>query len=478
MQYECQDCKESFRVKGESDRTDLQCPKCGGRLWPITDTPPLPNRPPARLALFTRDAIPWVVGLAGAVVGVVILLLMFGRLGPKADVASTLAQNLRQTATVQHKGDAQPQEQPPPKQADTSPHEQPTQAAETPPRAPAKSIDVNATDEDGRTGFAVSPRDIAKQVSPSVVLLVMEDANGQPLAMGSGFVVQEGVVATNQHVIEAAAGGYAKLAGQNTKYNVRGVVASDPARDLVLLAVDGLKAAPLNIGDSAQVAVGDQVYAIGNPQGLEGTFSAGIVSGVRKVGKDSLLQITAPISPGSSGGPVTNNKGEVIGVAVATFKEGQNLNFAIPSQYLLQLIPTIKASVALSEPDKTQKGKKKESIVDEMGERSTEGVTASHFRWTTHLLSSGLFSLSLRNDLREPVRDISCLVIFWGEDDQPIETVVVRFKETVLPGLAKRVAGSVHDSVQELTTPKGRPAPTTKVEFRILHFVIEDREGP
>ena len=81
------------------------------------------------------------------------------------------------------------------------------------------------------------------------------------------------------------------------------LVATDAARDIVLLSVEGLKAPLLTIGDSKHVAVGDEVYAVGNPRGLEGTFSAGIISSIRAVGDDSLLQITAPISPGSSGGP-------------------------------------------------------------------------------------------------------------------------------------------------------------------------------
>lgn len=120
--------------------------------------------------------------------------------------------------------------------------------------------------------LADTPRDIAKRVSPSVVLLVMEDTNGQPLGMGSGFVVCDGIVATNMHVIEGAARGYAKLVDDKTKHDIRGIVASDAARDLVLLSVDGLKADALGVGDSKAVAVGDAVYAVGNPRGLEGTF--------------------------------------------------------------------------------------------------------------------------------------------------------------------------------------------------------------
>ena len=321
--------------------------------------------------------------------------------------------------------------------------------------------------------LADSPSEIAKRISPSVVLLVMEDSNGQPLAMGSGFVIREGVVATNMHVVEGAARGYAKLVDQKTKYDVAGVVASDPARDLVLLAVAEVKAPALTIGDSTQVAVGDSVYAIGNPRGLEGTFSAGIVSSVRKVGEDSLLQVTAPISPGSSGGPVVNGKGEVIGVAVATFKGGQNLNFAIPSQYLSALIPSIKAPVALPEATKAAKGKKEKSILDDTGGRSTEGVTAAQFLWDC-ATQIGYFSFSLRNELREPVQNVACIVVFYGNDGGVIEAVPVMVRDPILPGLAKRVKANVDGSVQKLTTPYRGESPKTKLEFRILYFDIAD----
>lgn len=181
---------------------------------------------------------------------------------------------------------------------------------------------------------AQTAQEIAKKAFGSTVLLVMEDANGQPLSLGSGFIVRDGQIASNRHVIEGAARGYAKQVGQKTKHDIEGIVAVDPERDLVVLKISGAGAIALTLGSSDAVQVGESVYAVGNPQGLEGTFSQGIVSSIREVGTDKLLQITAPISPGSSGGPVLNSKGEVIGVSVATFRGGQNLNFAIPSVYL------------------------------------------------------------------------------------------------------------------------------------------------
>lgn len=192
------------------------------------------------------------------------------------------------------------------------------------------------------TAHAQIGRQIAQNSFPSVVLLVMQDANRHTTSFGSGFFVRDGIVATNLHVVEGAAGGYVKLVGQSRKYDILGIVSADRAQDLVLLAVPGTAAPSLPLGDSRQVAVGDEIFVVGNPQGLEGTFSQGIVSGVRQISSQTLMQITAPMSPGSSGGPVLNMQGKVIGVAMATFKGGQNLNFAVPTSYLSTLLSNMK----------------------------------------------------------------------------------------------------------------------------------------
>jgi S1-C subfamily serine protease len=186
--------------------------------------------------------------------------------------------------------------------------------------------------------YGQTAQQIAKKAFPSVVLLVIEDTNGQPVSLGSGFFVREGEIASNLHVVEGASRGYAKVVGQTTKYDIEGITGIDPDRDLVLLKSSATRTMSMSLGNSDVLEIGEPVYVVGNPQGLEGTFSQGIVSSIRQVGSDKLLQITAPISPGSSGGPVLNSKGEVIGVSVATFRGGQNLNFAIPSNYVKALL--------------------------------------------------------------------------------------------------------------------------------------------
>jgi S1-C subfamily serine protease len=185
---------------------------------------------------------------------------------------------------------------------------------------------------------AQTPQDLARQTLPSVVMIVMEDALGARIGQGSGFFVAADVVVTNFHVIKGAPRGHVALTGVPGKYQIAGVVSVDQPHDLAALKIAGVKGAPLRLGDTAPVVIGDEVYALGNPRGLEGTFSQGIVSAVREVESTAVVQITVPVSPGSSGGPLINRKGEVIGVVTSGVRDGQNLNFAVRAAYLPPLL--------------------------------------------------------------------------------------------------------------------------------------------
>lgn len=185
---------------------------------------------------------------------------------------------------------------------------------------------------------AMTAREIARKTFPSVVVLVAEDENGQAVSKGSGFFVRGDVIATNHHVIESVSRLHAKIIEQESSYEIKAIEGVDKENDLALLKIESTGTRPLLLGDSNRVAVGDVVYVAGNPVGLEGTFSQGIVSGIRQITGKHYIQITAPISRGSSGSPVLNNRGEVIGVAVGIIEDGQNLNFAIPVSYLASLM--------------------------------------------------------------------------------------------------------------------------------------------
>jgi S1-C subfamily serine protease len=181
-----------------------------------------------------------------------------------------------------------------------------------------------------------SAKTVFKNASPSVYIVVNVDGNGQAAAFGSGFAVGKHLIATNYHVIRGAARARVFKPGSHEEIQVSGVKGVDTKRDLVLLQTSA-EMKPLPLSES-KAEVGDTVYAIGNPRGLEATLSSGIVSGLRESDDPKLYQITAPISHGSSGGPVLLGDGTVIGIAKASLESGQNLNFAIEAGHLRHLI--------------------------------------------------------------------------------------------------------------------------------------------
>jgi serine protease Do len=184
---------------------------------------------------------------------------------------------------------------------------------------------------------AVDWSSLVEKVMPAVVTIVSTDA--KDIVQGSGFIISsDGKIVTNFHVV---AGKPTILARRSdgSFLVIKGVLASDKANDLAILQAEGRNLPFVPLGDSDGVKVGEAVCVIGSPMLLEGTVSAGIISAVRELrGDRKLLQITAPISEGSSGSPVFNRKGEVIGVASFTLSEGQNLNFAVPSNAVKTLL--------------------------------------------------------------------------------------------------------------------------------------------
>jgi Trypsin-like peptidase domain len=173
---------------------------------------------------------------------------------------------------------------------------------------------------------------IARAANGAIVSIIMSNKDGQAVAQGSGFLIsKDGRVVTNYHVIESGSSAIVKLP-DGAFFAVDGVLASDKARDVAIIQAHGENFKALILGNSDRVQVGEEVVAIGNPLSLESTVSNGIVSGIRTVeGKGGkFLQITTPISPGSSGGPLFNMVGEVVGITTLYLEGGENLNFAIP----------------------------------------------------------------------------------------------------------------------------------------------------
>ena len=181
-------------------------------------------------------------------------------------------------------------------------------------------------------------------VEHAVVAIFSYDSSGQVIGFGSGFFVHTGHVATNWHVVKH--GDRTEVVSNSGESSSVRVVTYYPDIDFALLelAEPATSARYLRM-HPGRPALGSRVYAIGGPLGLMFSVSEGIVSSIsREIAGQSFLQFTSPVSPGSSGGPVVNRDGEVIGVVTWQLSQGQNLNFAIPASQLAPLLidmPTV-----------------------------------------------------------------------------------------------------------------------------------------
>jgi tetratricopeptide (TPR) repeat protein len=180
---------------------------------------------------------------------------------------------------------------------------------------------------------------LIKSIQPAVVTVIAYGETGEVLQQGSGFFIAKvGHLITNRHVLHGASRAEVKT-HDGKGYPVTMVVAEDTKGDLIRVVVDIPEDAAQELHITGAVPeVGERVVVVGSPLGLEQTVSEGIVSAVRDIpGVGNLVQITAPISPGSSGSPVVNLRGEVVGIATAQMVHGQNLNFAMPGERVLGL---------------------------------------------------------------------------------------------------------------------------------------------
>lgn len=176
--------------------------------------------------------------------------------------------------------------------------------------------------------------EIAARSSSAVVSIKTKDKDGKEMGMGSGFIISEdGLIVTNFHVMESAHQVEIKIGDK--LFKEASLVKGISNLDIAILKIDAENLPVLPIGDSDNLVDGQFVIVLGNPVGLERSVSNGIVSAIRSKDDIKVIQMTAPVSPGSSGGPVLNEYGEVVGITtLASFFMAQNLNFAIPINYL------------------------------------------------------------------------------------------------------------------------------------------------
>ena len=219
----------------------------------------------------------------------------------------------------------------------------------------------------------MTAKDIVQRASPAIVRI---EAGAEKV--GTGFIVDKaGIVATNLHVVAGESAIKVRLY-DGTQYQVMQIAGLDPARDLALLRIKPARELPtLKLGDSDAMSAGDQIVAIGNPLGVfDYSVTSGLISQVRPVCAPeavvarqckqelTVLQISAAISPGSSGGPLFNQFGEVVGVTTAIITAGQNINLAVPGNYLKPLV----AAHASMSPDQFAKETKSEEPASSEGD--------------------------------------------------------------------------------------------------------------
>ncbi|WP_323759667.1 serine protease, partial [Immundisolibacter sp.] len=177
---------------------------------------------------------------------------------------------------------------------------------------------------------AKSPTELFESVSSSIVVVHGRDNEGKPQSLGSGVVLSKDEIVTNCHVIEKSATLSVEHRGREYSATLKH---SDYDHDVCSLNVTGFDAPAAVLGSTKLLKVGQKVFAIGAPQGLELTLSEGIISSLREVTGGRYLQISAPISPGSSGGGLFDEEGRLLGLPTFYLGGGQQLNFAVPVEW-------------------------------------------------------------------------------------------------------------------------------------------------
>lgn len=299
----------------------------------------------------------------------------------------------------------------------------------------------------------------------SVVLIVSQDGNQTPLAIGSGFFFRAKYIATNYHVVQGASSFKIRVIGDNAKINNAHVKSYSEALDLAILETDQ-EGTPLTLSTGKDIEIGQRVLAIGNPRGLIGTASEGIVSGIRELDGLRIYQITSPISPGSSGGPVLVTSGEVLGIATFTLSDSQNLNFAMPASLLLEL----EQKNMKWEPAKARAP---------LYKKGNAGVELVLFQKKG---SSFQESFSLKNTTKNAIRNLTIVLLYRTLKGEVFDFRLTAVPDLIPPGLAKMITERSFDQQQRFSY-RGEKAyledlyDRFDVELRILSYDIVEQDS-
>ena len=216
---------------------------------------------------------------------------------------------------------------------------------------------------------ALEPDQVYAKVAPSIVVVVAyKSANPDDSVQGSGVIIAPGQIVTNCHVIEGADVIYLS---HDKNYSTALLRFEDPDRDLCQVSAvnkSGFNRAITAVVSVSELRVGQKVYAIGAPQGFDLTLSDGLISSLRSIEEvGTIIQTNAPMSHGSSGGGLFDSSGRLIGITSFQYKLGQNLNFAVPAGWILEL-----PSRHVEREELKQAEQKKKRIAEEQEQAADE----------------------------------------------------------------------------------------------------------
>ena len=299
--------------------------------------------------------------------------------------------------------------------------------------------------------------DIYNSSLGKVALIISYDQEGIPFSQGSGFFINNDSLVTNYHVIEGASRVEIKLLGNESIIRNAKVIAASEKHDLAIIKTNK-SFDYYNIDSLYKDAIGSRIFTIGNPRGLEGTISEGIISAKRKEDYD-LIQITAPISPGNSGGPLINEKGYVIGVSTFTFKNSQNLNFSVPIKYISECKNYVSKPIT-----------KRRNIT-----KNKTAISMTNFKKN----KINKFELmSFRNNTQSFIKSLSGVIIYKSYSGEIIDYQVINSDILIPPNLAKQM--KIRSFDQDMNYSNKDMYKTTfkdeyvYAEFRLLSYEIEE----
>lgn len=290
--------------------------------------------------------------------------------------------------------------------------------------------DGNSLTYDSKT-----PRQIFDDNKEAIFKIEALDQEGNPFKSGSGFCVsRDGKFLTNYHVISQARS-VRVIFNDNTSMLVREVLGYDKGKDIALLKLSSSRLPrPVEFGSSGNISIGDRVVAIGSPLGYTNSITSGLLSGMRNIYDNQYLQMSTPISPGNSGGPLFDSNGKVIGIITAQVMGGDSINLAIPIDAAKSLLNVTAGAKTLEEASLRETGK---------------GMTLAEF--SDHL-NAGFSWISFQNwKVQATDMDVSFLddnvigvIIPIGGNSYPDWLVIKSQDSTKLSSWLKNIKGEVN----------------------------------